>query len=246
MPELRRKQGGKAAAARIAGALGALCLAFGTAALAGSGDGVMDFILQNAAKRQGIPAPAPQRPVSSPAISAPVSSGAASISAQRTYCVRTCDGYYFAIGFARSKSELGQHEAMCASSCGDAEMKLYSAPLRGNDPATLQPATPAIERATDANGALYTALPTANAFRNHDVAACTCRSATNGLPQIPLNADPTLRNGDIVVMSDGLKVFRGQTATPHAEKDFVGIANATSLPNVVRQQMQSLQNRIAE
>jgi hypothetical protein len=66
------------------------------------------------------------------------------------------------------------------------------------------------------------------------------------LPQIPISIDPTLRNGDIVVMADGLKVFRGASVGPHADEDFVNVASAKSLPSVVREQMLSLQNRISE
>jgi hypothetical protein len=167
-----------------------------------------------------------------------------SIGQQRTYCVRTCDGYYFAIGFARNKSQLAEHQSMCASSCGEAPMKLYAAPLsNGNDAGR---GGPAIERAVDETGSLYTALATAFAFRTADSSACACQSTANGLPQIPISIDPTLRNGDIIVMADGLKVFRGGPTAPHKDEDFVNVASAKSLPTVVRQQMLSLQNRISE
>ena len=158
--------------------------------------------------------------------------------------MRTCDGYYFAIGFARNKAQLAEHQSMCASSCGDATMKLYTSPIEGDGVG--RAAGPAIERAADEAAALYTAMPTAFAFRTAETATCACKSTANGLPQIPISIDPTLRNGDIVVTSDGLKVFRGTSGGPHNEEDFVSVASAKSLPSVVREQMLSLQSRISE
>jgi hypothetical protein len=61
-----------------------------------------------------------------------------------------------------------------------------------------------------------------------------------------MSIDPTLRNGDIIVTQDGLKVFRGNPVAPHAAEDFISIASAKSLPTIVRDQMMSLESRIAE
>ncbi len=218
-------------------AIGAVGLSIGSARANDTG-GIFDFLFHQQQQNDALPqtpqqaAPEPRRPAGPPALPT-----------QRAYCVRTCDGYYFAVGFTRNITEVGQDQAMCAASCGSIPMRLYSAPVttsgNGSDDV-------AINRAVDATGAPYTALPTANAFRNTDVPACTCQGTANGLPQIPLTVDPTLRNGDIVVMPDGLKVFRGSGPAPHDEKDFVGVTDAHALPNVVRQQMLSLQNRIAQ
>lgn len=165
-----------------------------------------------------------------------------SLPTQRAYCVRTCDGYYFAVGFVRNRAQEADDEQMCSSSCGNREMRLYTAPIQreGRDNSM------AIDRAVDINGEAYTDLPNANAFRTTENASCTCQATANGLPQIPISVDPTLRNGDIVVTADGLKVYRGSGALPHSDQDFVGVADAKSLPDVVRQQMLSLQNRIAQ
>jgi len=161
--------------------------------------------------------------------------------------VRTCDGYYFAIGFVRNKAQLSSHQQMCASSCGDAPMKLFAAPLdAGSGFSKVSGPTPAIERATDDSGTLYSAMPTAYAFRDAENAACACKSTQTGLPQIPISIDPTLKNGDIIVMQDGLKVFRGGANNPHPDGDFVSVASAKALPTVVRQQMLSLEGRISQ
>jgi hypothetical protein len=228
-----------AAVAAIAG--GAAFEARLTGAHAADESGMHQFLMQEGLKRQGL-APRQAAPQSRSAFSTgPASVG---IPQSRTYCVRSCDGYYFAIGFARNKAQLAEHQTMCTSSCGDAAMQLFTSPVEGNS--SDGRSGPAIERAADQAGALYTALPTAFAFRTGETASCACKSTANGLPQIPISIDPTLRNGDIVVMADGLKVFRGASPGPHADGDFVNVASAKSLPSVVREQMLSLQNRISE
>ena len=215
-------------------------------ATAADDSGMRQFQMEDALRRQGIdPNPRQQSAPRAPAQANAGGSASPSIGQRRTYCVRTCDGYYFAIGFARNKGQLAEHQAMCASSCGDAAMKLYSAPINGDTTNTGR-LEPAIERAADDSGALYTALTTAYAFKTSENSTCACKSTASGLPQIPMSIDPTLRNGDIIVTQDGLKVFRGTTAAPHAADDFVGVASAKALPSVVRDEMLSLQGRIAE
>src|SRR5436305_9611713 len=105
---------------------------------------------------------------------------------------------------------------------------------------------PAIDRAADETGSLYSALTTAYAFRDAENAACACKGTPTGLPQIPISIDPTLRNGDIIVAQDGLKVFRGGSNNPHPDEDFVGVAGAKALPSIVRQEMLSLEGRISQ
>lgn len=46
-------------------------------------------------------------------------------------------------------------------------------------------------------------------------------------PLGPFLLDPTLRRGDVVVTSDGLKVFTGQGGSQHAAADFSGLAHAS-------------------
>jgi Protein of unknown function (DUF2865) len=161
----------------------------------------------------------------------------------RGYCVRTCDGYYFSTGFIRSQADQDMQASMCDSSCTGGQMELYTAAV-GNDGSNGN-TKPAIETAQDQQGAVYTALPTAYAFRNGDNPACTCQGTARGLPQIQISLDPTLRNGDIVVLPDGLKVFRGANTTPHQDTDFTSVASSKAIPSVVRQEVLSLQQRIA-
>jgi hypothetical protein len=222
-------------------AMAGLAASLAGVAIAADESGARAFLLQDALKRQGL---RPARPATGDLVSNLSSSSALPTGQQRTYCVRTCDGYYFAIGFARNKGQLAEHQAMCAASCGGLPMKLFTASVQHDDDAGRT--GPAIERAIDSTGALYTALSTAYAFKTADTSSCACKTTLNGLPQIPISIDPTLRDGDIIVTQDGLKVFRGQTPGPHNEEDFISVASAKSLPTIVRQQMLSLQNRIAE
>ena len=232
---------------RSLAALGILAFAagLGGVALAKDTSGAFDFLLQE--QQKNLPAVQPARPADTgPTVPRDVGpSGPATVSVpqSRTYCVRTCDGYYFAVGFARNQGQIGDQRAMCAASCGDAPMKLYTAAL--DSAGSNGSMSPAIERAVDDAGSLYTALPTAYAFRNADNAACSCKSTASGLPQIPISIDPTLRPGDIVVMPDGLKVFRGNIGPAHKDADFVSVASSKALPAIIRQQMLSLQERIA-
>jgi len=219
----------------------------GGAGLSSAEAGFLDFLF-GTPKPVAPPAPVPmqQRPRTA-APKRPLQAASPAIGEQRTYCVRTCDGYYFAIGFVRNKAQLASHQAMCASSCGDAPMKLFTAPMdAGPDANKVSGPKPAIERAADETGTLYPAMPNAYAFRDAETAACACKSTASGLPQIPISIDPTLRNGDIVVSQDGLKVFRGGSNGPHQSEDFVSVAGAKDLPSVVRQQMLSLEGRIAQ
>jgi hypothetical protein len=46
-------------------------------------------------------------------------------------------------------------------------------------------------------------------------------------------------------MPDGLKVFRGSSEVPHQDSDFTSVASSKAIPGVVRQQLLSLEQRIA-
>lgn len=224
--------------------LGKVSLAVALLAVAGAGPasaGFLDFLFpkqQRPPPQQRVAPSAPAQPRRTAPAPVPVTNPQ-----NRSYCVRTCDGYYFAVGFARNQNQIESQREMCGASCGGAPMKLYTTPM--NAVANNGSTAPAIERALDETGAPYTDLPTAYGFRDNENPACACTNTGTGLPQIPLSVDPTLRSGDIVVMPDGLKVFRGSNQVPHSDEDFESVANARALPGIVRQQMMSLQQRIA-
>jgi hypothetical protein len=78
-------------------------------------------------------------------------------------------------------------------------------------------------------------LPNAFRYRNEIVAGCTCNGKDQfGLAKVDVENDPTLRKGDMVASSDGLKVA-GRTA------DRRGAAlNFSPLPASVRAHYQRL------
>ena len=53
-------------------------------------------------------------------------------------------------------------------------------------------------------------------------------------PLGPFLRDPTLRRGDVVVTTEGLKVFTGQGGGQHAHGDFLALAQAAVLPPAIR------------
>jgi hypothetical protein len=82
----------------------------------------------------------------------------------RTLCVRLCDGYYFPISFATSRSALARDADSCTASCGsEARLFYYSNP--GGD----------IETMVDLNGLAYQSLPNAFKYRKTLVNDCRCR-----------------------------------------------------------------------
>jgi hypothetical protein len=55
-----------------------------------------------------------------------------------------------------------------------------------------------------------------------------------------IEADPTLRPGDIVVTAEGPKVYKGNRRTPHKTSDFVPAEDHRGLPKSVRQSLSQM------
>ena len=109
----------------------------------------------------------------------------------QAWCVRTCDGRYFPITAPDSKSRAQS----CNSFCPASQTSL----VYGND----------IDSAVTENGKLYSELPNAFRYRNELVAGCTCNGKDPvGLVTVPIDNDPTLRKGDLVVGKQGLAVVK--------------------------------------
>jgi hypothetical protein len=82
----------------------------------------------------------------------------------KTVCVRLCDGAYFPISFATTRSHFAKDEAQCISRCGS-PARLFVFPNPGGNSDTMR----------DRSGRSYLALPTAFQFRQGPVAGCSCR-----------------------------------------------------------------------
>src|SRR6202158_1505819 len=107
----------------------------------------------------------------------------------QAYCVRTCDGRYFPISASDSQSRA----ASCNSFCPASETRV----VYGSN----------IDNAATEGGKPYSELPNAFRYRNELVAGCTFNGKDpTGLAAVKIEADPTLRKGDIVAGSNGLMV----------------------------------------
>ena len=82
----------------------------------------------------------------------------------RTLCVRMCDGFYFPISSAASRSELARDADKCSALCStEASLFYYSAAGGG------------IDTMVDLMGRAYTSLPNAFKYRKTLVRGCQCR-----------------------------------------------------------------------
>ncbi|MBP0439749.1 DUF2865 domain-containing protein [Tianweitania sediminis] len=90
----------------------------------------------------------------------------------RTMCVRTCDGYFFPLSYGVTKEEFGRDARSCQASCPSTEMRLYYHSVPDQEASAM----------VSADGDQpYSALPTANLYRNENSSApgsCGCAPAT--------------------------------------------------------------------
>ncbi len=82
----------------------------------------------------------------------------------RTLCVRTCDGYYFPIANAVSRSRFMRDAAQCRASCGD-DARLFYHPAGSDNVSTM----------LDLAGRSYLRMPTAFKYRKSLTDGCSCR-----------------------------------------------------------------------
>jgi Protein of unknown function (DUF2865) len=106
------------------------------------------------------------------------------------YCVRTCDGKFFAV---QGRAGFSAAEA-CNSFCPASQTKLYSGG--------------SIDNAVAGDGTRYADSDNAFVYRERLIDGCTCNGKTPfGLARIDANTDPTLRPGDVVATKTGLMAF---------------------------------------
>lgn len=143
---------------------------------------------------------------------------------RRTFCVRLCDGRFFPLMAANNATPVETCNAMCPAS----KTKVFHG---GSE----------IGSATDANGARYSSLEQAFTYRKTIVPGCTCNGKDAfGLAPVDVMADPTLRSGDIVATSDGLKAFEGGKSEAHKTADFTPAGNSTRVSGSVRDRLSTL------
>ncbi len=105
-----------------------------------------------------------------------------------SYCVRLCDGRYFPIQRHANANPV----QLCNAFCPAAKTQVFN----GSQ----------IDHAYAGNGARYADIDNAFVYREKIVDNCTCNGKDSfGLARIDINADPTLRQGDIVATGDNVK-----------------------------------------
>lgn len=108
------------------------------------------------------------------------------------YCVRTCDGKYFAV---RGSGNMSATE-LCRAFCPAAQTKVFGGGK--------------IDYATAGDGTRYAELPNAFLYRERTVPGCTCNGRTaGGLVPLDPQSDPTLKPGDIIATNDGFMTYSG-------------------------------------
>lgn len=91
----------------------------------------------------------------------------------RTFCVRTCDGYYFPMSPASSRCEFARDQQNCQAACPDAEMQVF---YQGED------SDAAAEMISARTGSPYAGMPTAYRYRSTSAPAaegCRCNAPKN-------------------------------------------------------------------
>ena len=119
--------------------------------------------------------------------------------------MRLCDGRFFPMNSPANATPVQMCNVMCPAS----DTKVF---YGGTD----------IGTATDPKGLRYSSLANAFAYRKAVVPGCTCNGKDAfGLAPFDINADPTLRTGDLVATEDGLKAFH--ITKGEARKEFTPI-----------------------
>jgi hypothetical protein len=142
-------------------------------------------------------------------------------------CVKLCDGSFFPAASAAGG------EAACAAQCPDAPTALYTMP------------TDRIEDAVSSTGEPYTKLPVAGRFETRFESACTCHRDIVSSAAKELLKDPTLRRGDIVMTSDGFRVYEGAGDGAARPQDFVTLAKAPNVASSQRAELAAMQRSSA-
>lgn len=149
------------------------------------------------------------------------------------FCVRTCDGRYFPLQGRPRGPDDPNAIAQCAAFCPAAATEVFVSRDSGKG----------IDDAENKNGRSYSSTPNAFAFRERLVAGCSCRrdGQAAGIGRIDVKQDPTLKRGDIIMTSDGARVFTGQKSRPpFRDDDFVEPQRFPDLPRSMRQRIAEL------
>jgi hypothetical protein len=146
-----------------------------------------------------------------------------------TYCVRTCDGFFFPLG-AGTGSVKGD-EAACSKLCPTTETRVFT----GQIGAEIEDA-----RSRD-TGRRYASFPNALAYRTSFSSACSCSDSGFGLSNTNMVVnDRTLKVGDIVMTGKGMRVFIGGQM-PYRDANFTSIDGSRSFAGQSRETLRRME-----
>jgi hypothetical protein len=141
---------------------------------------------------------------------------------QRVVCRRQCDGAQLVLGFVAGNGKQKQNEAMCAAAGRGAKTELIVQefePGKGFAPPPVQSASaaPVMEgrAALDTTAKQQMPAPASS--------SCPPSAEKRAFMSVPILNDATLRNGDVVAMKGGFKVFVGKGKPPFKQSDFVDL-----------------------
>lgn len=110
----------------------------------------------------------------------------------RTFCVRTCDGYYFPMSPASTKEDMARDEKNCQAACPGAETALYYHEDGQEDAEAM------ISRAS---GKPYDKLKTAFVYREASTLKspqCTCAMQPGTLKMVSTDGDDTAKTSKLI------------------------------------------------
>jgi Protein of unknown function (DUF2865) len=146
-----------------------------------------------------------------------------------TYCVRTCDGFYFPIGSGSGSDSADA--AACNNLCPKAETKIYTGQIGGDID---------VARARD-SGKRYAALGQAFSYRKSLDKTCACTANGFGIAtDFSVYRDGSLRVGDIVMTSKGMKVFNGGNF-PYRDANFTAINRSDRIDAATRETLRKVE-----
>lgn len=142
----------------------------------------------------------------------------------RYICARLCDGEQLVLGFDGTGVGEEDFAGMCAAAGGGAETVLLTSELDGSH----------ASRVGDGEEFASAAVLVADLRATHRARQCPAAIVEAGF-SVPIEADPTLRPGDVVATVGGFKVFVGREgAMPHKDASFVHVGDARRLAPEVR------------
>jgi Protein of unknown function (DUF2865) len=146
-----------------------------------------------------------------------------------TYCVRTCDGFYFPLSVTTGSDR--DDQAACNRLCPTAETRLYV----GQTGADMD------ESRARQTGRRYAQMSTAFAYRRGLDKSCSCSAGGVGLTnEASVYRDPTLKVGDVVMTPKGMRVFTGGRF-PYREANFTTIDRSRQLAGGSRETLRGLE-----